>query len=170
MHSSITFAELSKLTPEVTVQLSSLLIEVVDQDASLGFLPPLGIDEARTYWEGVLTPEVRLWVAIKDDHILGTIQLHLVMKPNGRHRAEIAKLMVHPSGRREGIARTLMLLAEENARACNRTLLVLDTRAGDPSNFLYQSLNYIAAGSIPNYARSEKGQLDATVIYYKIIT
>jgi ribosomal protein S18 acetylase RimI-like enzyme len=59
---------------------------------------------------------------------------------------------------------------ETAAIADNRTLIVLDTREGDPSNDLYRSLGYIEAGRIPHYARSATGTLDATVFYYKELT
>lgn len=48
-----------------------------------------------------------------------------------------------------------------------RTLLVLDTRSGDPSESLYTLLGYTTAGVIPGYARSASGQLDATTIMYQ---
>ena len=44
---------------------------------------------------------------------------------------------------------------------------MLDTREGDPSNKLYKSLDYQEVGTIPGYAISPNGKLDATVIYYK---
>ncbi len=47
------------------------------------------------------------------------------------------------------------------------SLLVLDTRLGDPSNDLYVSLGYQWVGQIPHYARSGSGSLDTTVLYYK---
>ncbi len=56
--------------------------------------------------------------------------------------------------RRNGIGQLLMQKAEEKAKQKDRSLLVLDTREGDPSNNLYTSLGYIQAGRIPNYARS----------------
>ena len=59
--------------------------------------------------------------------------------------------------------------AEEIAIVEGRSLLVLDTREGDPSNFLYTSLGYNEAGRIPYYAKSADGQLDSTVLYYKVI-
>jgi hypothetical protein len=62
-----------------------------------------------------------------------------------------------------------MKAAEERARAESRSLLVLDTREGDPSNLLYTSLGYIEAGRIPGYARSANGELHTTLYYYKIL-
>ncbi|MBE3646536.1 GNAT family N-acetyltransferase [Paenibacillus polymyxa] len=147
--------------------LSRLLIDVVADGASIGFLPPLGYQEAAAYWNSVLEDDVVLWIAERDGVPVGTVQLQLAQKANATHRAEIAKLMVHPSGRRLGIARQLMNAAEEEAVRHNRTLLVLDTRVGDPSNRLYESIGFVEAGVIPNYAQSADGQLHATRYYYK---
>jgi ribosomal protein S18 acetylase RimI-like enzyme len=150
--------------------LSELLVNVVDDGASIGFLPPMKLSNARHYWQTVLKPDVILFVAKINNEIVGSIQVHLCTKQNGLHRAEIAKLMTSPNARRKGVARTLMKVAEERAIIEGRTLLTLDTREGDPSNLLYQSLGYIQAGKIPNFALSGEGALDTTVIYYKILT
>jgi ribosomal protein S18 acetylase RimI-like enzyme len=155
------------LTPRDITQLSDILIAVVDQGASVGYLPPLDRAEAESYWADVLGPGVVLLTAETDGRIVGTAQLLGAMRPNGRHRAEVAKVLVHPSYQRRGIGRALMEAIETEARSEGRTLLVLDTRAGDPSNQLYRSLGYVEVGQIPRYARAADGQLAATVMYYK---
>lgn len=150
-------------------ELSELLIQVVEDGASIGFLPPLDPSAATLYWHNVLASDVILFVATMNDIIVGSVQLHLSTKANGTHRADIAKLMTHPNYRRNGIARSLMQKAEERAKEEERSLLVLDTREGDPSNLLYSSMGYIQAGRIPNYAISANGELHATIFYYKVI-
>jgi ribosomal protein S18 acetylase RimI-like enzyme len=147
--------------------LSELMLKVVEDGASIGFLPPLKLSESTKYWENVLNPEVILFVAKINNQIVGSVQLHLCTKQNGGHRAEIAKLMTHPNYRRNGIGRSLMQKAEERAKQDGRSLLVLDTREGDSSNQFYTSIGYIQAGRIPNYAKSANGELDATIFYYK---
>jgi ribosomal protein S18 acetylase RimI-like enzyme len=148
-------------------QLSELLIKVIEDGASIGFLPPMKRSEAKSYWETLLQPEVILFIAKINNEIVGSVQLHLCTKQNGAHRAEIAKLMTHPDCRRNGIGRSLMQKAEERAKQEGRSLLVLDTREGDPSNHLYASIGFVESGRIPNYARSANGDLHTTVIYYK---
>jgi ribosomal protein S18 acetylase RimI-like enzyme len=150
-------------------ELSDLLIKVVHNGASIGFLPPLKKDDADAYWRSCAAPEIIFLAAKIEGKIAGTVQLHLCTKPNGTHRAEVAKLMTHPSHRQKGIARHLMKEIEKRAKQEGRTLLVLDTREGDPSNLLYQSIGYIEAGRIPNFAQSETGTLDTTILYYKNI-
>lgn len=150
-------------------ELSSLLITVVHNGASIGFLPPLAKDDADAYWSSCVTPEIIILAAKIEGKIAGTVQLHLCMKPNGSHRAEVAKLMTHPDYRQKGIARQLMNEIEKRGTKEGRSLLVLDTREGDPSNLLYQSIGFIEAGRIPNFAQSETGTLDTTILYYKNI-
>ncbi|WP_419886215.1 GNAT family N-acetyltransferase [Paenibacillus sp. B-A-8] len=150
-------------------ELSELLIQVVEDGASIGFLPPLDASDSVLYWHNVLAPDVILFVATMNEIIVGSVQLHLSTKANGTHRGEIAKLMTHPNYRRNGIARSLMQKAEERATQEDRSLIVLDTREGDPSNLLYTSMGYIQAGRIPYYAISANGELHATIYYYKII-
>ena len=67
-----------------------------------------GTKESIKYWQTVIAPEVILYVAKINNQLAGSIQLHLVTKPNGIHRAEICKLMTHPNFRRNGIGRLLM--------------------------------------------------------------
>jgi ribosomal protein S18 acetylase RimI-like enzyme len=147
------------------------LKDSVEGGASVGFLPPLGVDEACAYWRGVAAAvaasERLLLIARDGDCVVGTVQLDLCQRANGLHRAEVVRLLVHSSARRRGIGRQLMLAVEDAARARQRSLLVLDTRDGDPSCALYESLGYIRAGVIPRYARGASGELHGTAIYYK---
>ena len=158
-----------KMIGEHLNQLSDLLVKVVDGGASIGYLPPLKLDEARRYWETLLKPDVILFVAKIDEQIVGSIQIHLCTKQNGIHRGEIAKLMTLPTMRRNGIGRLLMLAAEERAKEEGISLLVLDTREEDPSNYLYTSIGFVESGRIPNYAMSANGELHTTVFYYKLL-
>ena len=130
MGTSFLYREVAQLGTDELDQLSQLLVDVVGEGASIGFLPPLPYAEARAYWTKVLEKNVKMWVAERDGVIVGTIQLHLATKPNSVHRAEIAKLMVHPSVGRQGIGRALLLMAEARARVESRSLLILDTRDG----------------------------------------
>jgi ribosomal protein S18 acetylase RimI-like enzyme len=158
---------IDKLDPALVEVLGALLVDVVGQGASVGFLNPLSPADARAYWSGVLAPHVTLLVAEQQGRLVGTAQLHAAQQPNARHRAEVCKLMVHPAAQRRGIARALMEKLESSARAGGRSLLVLDTRSGDVSSDLYRSMGYVEVGRIPRFARSSSGQLDSTVLFYK---
>ena len=154
--------------------LGGLLVDVVDSGASVGFLPPLAAEDVAAYWDSVATALKgggrRLWIARgADGGIVGTVQLDLAGQANGRHRAEVIKLMVMSSARRQGVGRLLMEAAEAEARKLGRTTLVLDTREGDPSEALYRGMGWQPAGAIPRYARSADGTLHTTAFYYKLL-
>ena len=150
-----------------------LLIDCVDAGASVGFLPPLERTVAKAYWQeasqAVAAGSRILLVAQEDARLIGTVQLDLCMRGNGLHRAEVSKLLVDTSCRRRGVGRRLMEALEAEAQTMGRTLLFLDTRAGDPSERLYQKLGYIMAGTIPYYAQSADGTLHTTVFYYRLL-
>ncbi len=141
--------------------------------ASIGFLHPMPADEAETYWasvaQGVASSEILLWAILDDEGPVGTIQLHPVGKPNGAHRAEIAKLMVHPRARGRGLARQLMATAEQAARDLSRRLLVLDTVEGGVADGLYRRLGWTEAGRIPDFALKSGGGSEATVVFWKSV-
>ncbi len=149
----------------------ALLEDAVNDGASLGFLPPLDPIAAVTYWHDCiddLEENRTLLLAVYDGKsLLGSVQLALCTRPNGAHRAEVNKLMVHTTARRLGLGKSLMAAAEDHARRIGRTLLVLDTRKGDPSESLYRRLGYLAAGEIPRYARSAGGELHTTILFFK---
>ena len=153
--------------------LAELLHAAVHDGASVSFVLPFSVADARSFWSGSVLPRVvsgvrRVLLARVADRIGGTVQLMLDTPPNQQHRAEIAKLLVHPDYRRMGIGRALMQAAEDVARAEGRTLLTLDTRTGDLAESLYRSLGYIAAGVIPGYARGPRSPaLEPTTFMYK---
>ena len=158
----------------VLAQLNDLLINAVTSGASIGFLPPLSQADAEAYWRGRIEAiedgGCILLLAWEDDVLVGSAQLGLERRANGNHRAEVQKVMVHTDFRRRGIGKLLMLALEDVAIKDKRSLLVLDTRQGDPSEKLYRQLGYIEVGTIPQYARSATGDLHATAFYYKILS
>jgi ribosomal protein S18 acetylase RimI-like enzyme len=153
--------------------LGEVLHAVVHMGAGVSFIVPFSVDEARAFWLDTVLPAVRagtrrVVVARWGARIVGTVQLDLAVPPNQRHRAEVAKLLVHPAVRRRGVARALMLALEAIAQSEGRTLLTLDTWTGGSAEPLYRSLGYLTAGVIPRYARgSLTADLEATTIMYK---
>jgi ribosomal protein S18 acetylase RimI-like enzyme len=151
--------------------LAGLLRDCVAQGASIGWSAVPSPDEALAFWARCLAAaargERRMWVAVDGAAVLGTVQMVLDMPGNGRHRAEIVKLQVTPSARRQGLANRLMDAAEAEARAQGRSLLVLDTRSGDSAEPLYRQRGYQLSGRIPAYALSTEGVLDSTSVMFK---
>lgn len=151
--------------------LSALLIQCVDDGASIGFLPPLATAQASQYWQQVNTAIInneRVLIIASNEHtIVGCVQLALCSKANAQHRAEVEKLMVSPNARKQGIAKALINTLEAQARLYQRSLIVLDTRKGDAASHLYKKLFYCEAGTIPDFAINAEGSKDATVLFYK---
>jgi ribosomal protein S18 acetylase RimI-like enzyme len=155
-------------------ELAEILHASVLQGASIGFVQPFSLEQAAAFWLRLLPAIERgdrvMLVACEAGRVVGTVQLLLDMPDNGHHRAEIAKLMVHPYARRKGIARQLMQQAERLAIAHQRQLLVLDTLSGDTAEGMYRSLGYQLAGMIPHYARASNGaSLESTSYMYKLL-
>lgn len=153
--------------------LAGVLHAAVHDGASVSFILPFSLDDARAFWRHKVLPGVqrdtrRVLLARVEHEIAGTVQFDLDVPPNQAHRADVSKLLVHPRARRRGIARALMLALEQAARAEGRTLLTLDTRRADRAEQLYLSLGFIPAGVIPRYARGPLSpELEDTVIMYK---
>lgn len=160
-------------TPTEIDQLAELLHTVVHGGASVSFITPFSIGDASQWWRSKVLPQHasglrHVLVARVDGRIVGSVQLILDMPPNQQHRADVAKLLVHPEVRRQGIARSLMNAIEQLAVQHNRTLLVLDTVTGSAADPLYRSLGYQLAGIIPDYARQAlTPTLESTSIFYK---
>jgi ribosomal protein S18 acetylase RimI-like enzyme len=157
------------LSPRELSELAELLVACVDDGASLGFLAPLDPRKAREWRTKAATGDVVLFIAEVEGRIVGTVQLQPVDSENGAHRGDVSKLLVHPAWRRRWIARALMTRLETEASDGGKTLLVLDTREGDPSNDLYRTLGYCEAGRIPDWARDAADNFSVTVFWYKVL-
>lgn len=153
--------------------LAETLMQSVAQGASIGFVLPFGFVQAQAFWQKLLPAfecgERRLLVARLEGVIVGTVQLVVDQPANGMHRGDVVKLMVHPDGRRKGIARHLMNRVESLARAEGKTLLVLDTVTGSPAQTLYEEQGFVLSGTIPHYAMSTEGILESTSVMYKVL-
>jgi len=153
-------------------RLAEILMACVREGASVGFVLPFDMHEARAYWRDRIAPAHAaggklVLVAILGDAIAGTAQLDLDSMPSKRHHGEVSKVLVDPRFRRAGVARALMAEIERRASGDGRWLLTLDT-AGEAAETLYRSLGYQRAGEIPCYARDAfEERYDATRIMYK---
>lgn len=153
--------------------LVELLRQTVADGASVGFLHPLSESDAAAYWRGVLSSliegEKLLWVAWAGPELIGAVQLEPCPRANGRHRAEVQKLMVSPHARQRGIGRILMKTLERHALGQGISLLVLDTTSGAVAEPFYRAGGYTLVGGIPNYAADPDGSLKMNAIYYKLL-
>ena len=153
--------------------LAAVLADCVDGGASVSYMAPFSHDDARRAFEGFVEDAERgrrlILAAFAADELVGTVQVVLALPPNQPHRGEIAKLLVHRSARRRGIAEGLMAEAEREARAEGKTLLVLDTVTGDAAERLYTRLGWQRVGEIPNYALYPDGRPCSTTFFWKEI-
>ena len=150
-----------------------LLCDTVNNGGAVNFLAPFAPEEADYFWQKIAT-DLRdgtriLLAALEDGRVVGSVQLALATQPNGPHRAEVQKMFVHSANRRRGIARLLLSAIEDEARACHRTLLVLDTERGGEAERLYEQVGYQRAGGIPGFALNTAGVPSDNVIFYKNI-
>lgn len=86
-----------------------ILQKTIHGGASLGFLPTLTLDDAEAYWCGVERSVARanslLFGVLDADGVVATVKLLPSQRTNACHRAELAKLMVAPSHRRQHLAK-----------------------------------------------------------------
>src|SRR3981189_2322434 len=111
--------------------LAELLIDCVDGNASVSFMHPLALEKALDFWRriahGVAQGERALLVAEDAGGLVGTVQLILDQPENQPHRADLSKMLVHRRARRLGVGAALLRAAENVARACGKSLRVIDT-------------------------------------------
>jgi GNAT superfamily N-acetyltransferase len=153
--------------------LAALVVDAVRGGASLNFLADVTADTAAAWWErrrdvvGDGTATVFVARNGDTDTILGSTLLLRSTNANSPHRAEIGKVVVHRSVRRQGIARALMAAAEERARSDSRWLLVLDTVSGSPAEAFYRALGWHETGVVPNYALLPDGRPWPATFFWK---
>lgn len=159
--------------PQLMAGLCALLVDAVQGGASVGFLSPLSVSSAESYWRGVianLDSGLILWAADHEGEICGSVQLSLCQKENGSHRAEVQKLFVLRTHRECGVGTLLMQAVESYAQGIGRSLLILDTMAGSSAELFYQHRGWEKVGEIPAYATFPDGTLGSTAIHFKRFT
>jgi ribosomal protein S18 acetylase RimI-like enzyme len=153
--------------------LAAVLADCVAGGASVSYLAPFSHDDARAAFAAFAADAAAgrrlVLAAFADGEVVGTVQVVWALPPNQPHRADIAKLLVHRSARRRGIAQLLMEHAEAEARTGGRTLLVLDTVTGDAAERLYTRLGWNRVGVIPGYALYPDGRPCDTTVFWKSI-
>jgi GNAT superfamily N-acetyltransferase len=136
-------------------RISELSVVLLD---CVSFMAPLTRERSDAFWhsvaDGVSAGERVLLVAEDraNGEILGTVQMVVGLPENQPHRADVAKMLVRRSARRQGVGATLMRAVEEAARADGKTLLVLDTVTGGDAERLYERLGWTRVGVVPDYA------------------
>ncbi len=150
--------------------LAQLLLDAHDSGMGLGLAAPLSLDGARAaYREGAarLDPGERILLAALDgDEVVGAVQLDRSEAGNGRHRAEVRRLVVRADRRGAGVGRALMEAVVEAARGLDLRLLWLSTHEGTDADRIYERLGWTRAGVIPEYAELPSGELTGNAFYF----
>ena len=162
---------LERLDEGAIAELADILVDCIDGDAGVSFLHPLEPEKARAFWRdvaaGVEAGARAVLVAEDDEGIVATVQLVLAQPENQPHRADLSKMLVHRRGRRRGLGAALLEAAEQTARECGKTLLVLDTNTGSDAERLYARHGWVRVGDIPGYALMPRGGLCSTTVFYR---
>ncbi len=151
--------------------LSTLLVDAVAHGASVNFMAGFTAGDAEAYWikqiAGLALGD-RIWLAAEQGGVLvGTVMCVFAPQPNQPFRADVSKMLVHSSQRRQGIGALLMAAVEESALKAGKTTLVLDTSEGSAGDRLYRRCGWTAIGSIPGYAYATDGRPEAATFFYK---
>ncbi|MCW8311394.1 GNAT family N-acetyltransferase [Sphingobacterium sp. InxBP1] len=171
--SNIVIEEWSEPDGKTISELASLTMDVVRGGASVGFMGDLSHEEASNFWQQVLVKatagKIVLLIAknTSSNQIVGTVQLQVDLPRNQPHRADVAKMLVHSSFRRRGLAESLLNRIEQLAKTLGKSLLVLDTVSYSPAHALYLKCGWKVVGEIPNYALLPDGTPCGTTYFYK---
>jgi GNAT superfamily N-acetyltransferase len=173
------------MTPDVTVRrvganeaaacvegLADVLLDCVQGGASVSFMASLTREQALAFWrhvaDGVARGERVLLIAEDTGgRVVGTVQLVMSLPDNQPHRGDVAKMLVHRSARRQGIAQRLMSALDIEARAERKSVLVLDTVTGGDAERLYERSGWQRVGVVPKYALMPDGEFCGTTFFYK---
>src|SRR3954470_22817277 len=168
---AVTIRRLASVDDSQAEALAAVLMDCVEGGASVSFMAPLTRERALAFWHrvasGVAAGERALIVAEDAQGICGTVQLIFDLPENQPHRADLAKMLVRRRVRRQGLGAALMRAAEDTARECGKTLLVLDAVTGGDAARLYERLGWERVGEIPGYALMPRGGLCGTTFYYR---
>lgn len=166
-----TIRRLTAIDDQAIDALTMVLIDCVEGGASVSFMLPLPFERARTFWERVAgdvrTGRRALLVAEDERGLVGTVQLVLDTPDNQPHRADLCKMLVLRRARRRGVGEALMKVAEDMAKECGRTLLVLDAVTDGDAARLYARLGWVRVGDIPRYALMPTGEPCGTTYFYR---
>jgi GNAT superfamily N-acetyltransferase len=149
---------------------AQLLLDAHDAGMALGLAAPLDRASAMSAYRSAaarLEPGERiLLAALEGDDVVGAVQLDRSGAGNGRHRAEVRRLVVRVDRRGTGIGRALMEAIVAVARGLDLRLLWLSTHEGTDADRIYERLGWTRAGVIPDYAVLPNGELAGNAFYF----
>ena len=148
-----------------------VLRDAVDSGSSINFLAHATDDDLRAFWRASIADLAEggrvVVVADTGDRIVGTAMVVFAPQQNSRHRADVAKMIVHRAFRRRGLAAQLLTAVERVALENCRTLLMLDTETDSAGDALYRAHHWVPIGIVPDHAHSPDGVPKPTTFFYK---
>jgi GNAT superfamily N-acetyltransferase len=108
--------KLDAIGPRELAGLCDVLMDCVEDGASVNFMRPMTRAKAEAYWHGVAQSLVRgerALVIAEDERgeILGTAQAVWAPQENQPHRADISMMLVRQSARRHGVGGLVLAAA-----------------------------------------------------------
>ena len=154
-------------------ELADILVDAVAHGASVNFMAGFSVEDGKAFWRnqrpGLAAGTTQLHVAEIDGRLVATALLMFAHQPNAPHRAEIGKMLVLSTVRRQGLGRRLLAAVEAAAAGAGRTLLMLDTESGSAGDLLYRTCGWKEIGRIPNHALRPDGRLAETTAFFKAL-
>lgn len=164
-------ATVRSATDDDVVALGRLLADCVRDGASVGYLAEVDPATTEAFWRARLADsDALVLVADGEGQVVGTVTLLPATMPNGRHRAEVSKLLVAPQARGRGVARQLLRALEVEALHRGCWLLLLDTQTGSAAEGLYAADGWAVTGVLPDHAATPDGVLRPTTFMSKRLT
>jgi GNAT superfamily N-acetyltransferase len=123
-------------------ELAAILVDAVAQGASVNFMAGFSHEEGRAFWRrqlpGLADGEKILFVGEDRGRLIATVMLMHAPQPNAPHRADVGKMLVHSSARRQGLGRRL-----------------------------HRSCGWREIGTVPDHSYKTNGRLAETTFFYK---
>lgn len=159
-------AEVLERRPEFEV----LLRDAVEGGGCVGFVLPMTADKLERYWSGVAREmeagERELLVAFHEGQIIGAIQIAYEKAESVSHRADLQKLIVLSTFRRQGVARALLYAALQRMPVLGLVMYTITTFADGPAEALVRNVGFSRYGTMPHYGVTPAGELHSATMHY----
>ncbi|KAI3331678.1 acetyltransferase [Xylariaceae sp. AK1471] len=161
--------------------LAAIHAACIHQDGMVAsFVLPLSNDKLLEYWRDMIAEAsagTRLIIiqldesqpgsVAKGQELKSVVMLGMPQSEMYTHQGLVEKLMVSPSFRQRGAARSMMEFLEKEAANRGRKLILLSTEIGTPAEKVYPRLGYVEYGRVPGYCIGPSGNMVNDVFYYK---
>jgi ribosomal protein S18 acetylase RimI-like enzyme len=129
--------------------------DAIREGIGFNWITPPSTDVLESYWKGMLVvPERELFVGRLDGTVAAAVQLHKPppSKQLTKFCAQIMNHFVAPWARGHGLAKALLMAAEEEAKKLQFSVITLHVRETQEAAIkLYEEAGYIRWGILPYY-------------------